>query len=119
VQVPADEQLEREIRQALTQHVERALNSAFPQDGEAASRSARTCALIALSQLADAEGRRGEGLRVPARPGPTDRVSGRPRGTLLGPPPATFVTVPSGAILRMQSADRHTSCHPVARGRLF
>ena len=63
VQVPSGERLDLEIRDALAQHVERALNSAFPQDRTTtAGRSARTRALIALRQLADAEGRRGEGL---------------------------------------------------------
>jgi integrase len=63
VQVPADEQLKLEIGHALAQHVERALNSAFPDDRETATgRSARTKALMALRQLADAEGRRGQGL---------------------------------------------------------
>jgi hypothetical protein len=63
VQVPASEQLEQEIEHALAQHVERALNSAFPDDPETATgRSARTRALMALRQLADADGRRGQGL---------------------------------------------------------
>ncbi len=63
VAVPSDQRLDAEIHRALAQHVERALNSAFPQDRTtAAGRSARTRAIMALGQLADAEGRRGEGL---------------------------------------------------------
>jgi len=66
VAVPDAEQLEIETRHALAQHVERALDAAFPQGRETApGQSARTRALIALRQLADAEGRRGQGLPEP------------------------------------------------------
>jgi hypothetical protein len=63
VEIPAAEALQAEIRDALAQHVARALDHAFPQGPDTApGRSARTRGPIALRQLADAEGRRGEGL---------------------------------------------------------
>jgi WD40 repeat protein len=63
VEVPPDEELETEIKHALAHHLERVLSNAFPEGRDpAADRLARTRALLGLHQLADAEGRRGEGL---------------------------------------------------------
>ncbi len=63
VEVPPAEYLDAEIKHALANHLERALSSAFPEGRDpAASRLARTRALLALRELADAEGRRSEGL---------------------------------------------------------
>ena len=63
VEVPEADALETEIYHALTQHVERALDAAFPLGRETGpGKTARTRALIALRKLADAEGRRREGL---------------------------------------------------------
>ena len=63
VQVPAGEALETEIHDALAQHVERALDAAFPQGRDTVpGKSGRTRALIALRQLADEQGRRSDGL---------------------------------------------------------
>ncbi len=54
------------ISQALEQHVRRALDMAFPTDrhtgSSEAARLGRTRALLALRELADASGRRGDGL---------------------------------------------------------
>ena len=54
------------IAEALEKHLRRALDSAFPIDRRAgsggAARRARTRALLALRELADAGGRRGNGL---------------------------------------------------------
>jgi formylglycine-generating enzyme required for sulfatase activity len=61
VSVPPDDSLDDELRHALMQHLERALDAVFPGAEDPAARSARTRALIALRQLADAEGRRGPG----------------------------------------------------------
>ncbi len=49
------------IAQALEQHLRRTLEGAFPGHGEAA-RLGRTRAVLALRELADATGQRGEGL---------------------------------------------------------
>ena len=55
--------MDQEIGNALAHHLERALNRAFPQERESAGgRQARTRGLVALQMLADAEGRRSEGL---------------------------------------------------------
>lgn len=61
--VPAPDQLEAEIQSALTDHVARALDSAFPGDRRSSSGiSSRTLALLALGRLVDGEGRRAAGL---------------------------------------------------------
>ncbi len=60
--VPEDpEQLRGIIGQALEDHLRRALEAAFPGQ-TVASREGRTHVLIALSELADAEGERGKSL---------------------------------------------------------
>ena len=63
VDVPEENGLALLIRDALRDHVERALNRAFPRGSdEAVWLPRRTRAFIALRQLADATGQRNEGL---------------------------------------------------------
>ena len=63
VDVPQGDDLRLLIRHALSDHVEEALNRAFPPSGDCAGGlQARTRALLALRQLVDDEGRRTEGL---------------------------------------------------------
>jgi WD40 repeat protein len=63
MQIPPRENLGEEIGGALARHLERALERLFPVGRDAAkARLGRTCAVLALRSLADAEGRRGEGM---------------------------------------------------------
>ena len=63
VEVPDGEELSRRIRHALREHVEHALDRAFPWLDAASGRQIRTRALLALGQLADPTGKRSEGIR--------------------------------------------------------
>lgn len=60
VTVPED--LEEVIGQALENHLHRALDAAFLGQGGAAAREGQTRVLLALRELADADGKRGESL---------------------------------------------------------
>jgi hypothetical protein len=63
VDVPPDDYLNAEIKNALANHLQRALDSAFPVGRDLGGASlGRTRALLALRQLADAHGRRSSGL---------------------------------------------------------
>jgi formylglycine-generating enzyme required for sulfatase activity len=63
VDVPEGEALGLQIRHALRDHVERALNRALPQGrDDATAWQGRTRALLALRELVDASGRRTEGV---------------------------------------------------------
>jgi hypothetical protein len=65
VDVPEGDALRLRIRHALRDHVEKALNRAFPpRRDDPARRQGRTRALLALRQLADSAGRRA-GFREP------------------------------------------------------